>query len=108
MFFEAELRKGNLSCGLVDFEIVDWPVRNPVRLDPDPVLIEFAESLPVDGRVEDPLRGEPFVVWERMAIVEISDWHEEDRGVSILPKDLRGVVEIVLITVVEGDQHCPR
>jgi hypothetical protein len=40
-----------------------------------------------------------------MAVVEVADRDEEHRRVPVLAEDSRSVVEIVEVSVVEGDQH---
>ena len=40
-----------------------------------------------------------------MTVVEIPDGNEQHRRVAVLAQDAGGVVEVVVVAVVEGDQH---
>src|SRR5438034_1864797 len=74
---EAELRQRDLARRLVELEVRERAVRDPVRLDADPGALEIGHLRPVDRAVENALGGEPFLVREWMSVVEVRDRREE-------------------------------
>ena len=44
---------------------------------------------------------------QRQRIAEISDRNEQHRRIPVLAKHARGVLEVVVVAVVERDQHRP-
>ena len=79
-FLQPELRQRDLARGLVDLEIGERTMRDPVRLDADPFLLEVGELAPLDRAVEDPARREVLLVRERMTIVDIADGTKSTAG----------------------------
>ena len=76
-----------------------------MRLDPDSRPLEVDQLVPVDRAVEDALRSETFLVRQRLPVVEVADRDEQHGGIAVLLQHGRGVVEVVVVAVVEGDQH---
>ena len=80
-------------------------MRDAVRLDADAFALQVRKLLPFDRAVEDALRRQMLLVRERMTVVEIADRNEQHRRVAVLAQHAGGIVEVVVVAVVEGDQH---
>ena len=70
-----------------------------------PSCSRSASSRPLDRAVENPLRRQVLLVRERMTVVEIADGNEQHSRVAVLAQHAGSVVEVVVIAVVERDQH---
>ena len=78
---------------------------DPVRLDAHAESLELAELLPVDGPVDDAVGGEVLLVRQRLPVADVGERHELHRRIAVLVQHGRGILEVVAVAVVEGDQH---
>src|SRR5918996_629084 len=105
---EAEFRERDLARGLRRIELRERTVPDSVRLDADPTGLELGELRPVDGLVADAEEPQRLLVRERALVVEEADRDEEDGGIPVTAKNRQGVLEVVAVAVVEGEEHGPR
>ncbi len=105
---EPELRERDLARGLVHVEVGERPVADAVALDADPAGLELRQLVPVERRVDEPLRGEVLLVGQRPRVVEVADRDEDHRRIAVAAQDGERVLEDVPVAVVERDQHGAR
>ena len=105
---EPELRDDDLPRRLVDLEVRERAVPDPVRLDADAARLELGDLGPVERPVDDAARREVLVVRQRAALLEVADRDEQHGGIAVPLEDRHRVLEVVEIAVVERDQHRAR
>src|SRR5262249_5951733 len=104
---QAELRDRDLAGRLVELDVRERTVADPVRLDPYAEPLELRELVRVYRAVEDAVRGEMLLVGQRLSVADVRERDELHRRVAVPPKHRRRVLEIVAVAVVEGDEHGP-
>src|SRR5581483_2898516 len=97
---EPELRDRDLARSLVELEICERAMADPVRLDAHAEPLELAELLPVDRAVEHAGRGEVLLVRQRLPVADVREGHELHGRIPVLVQDRRSVLEVVAIAVV--------
>ena len=102
---QPELGERDLARRFVDLQIGERPMGDPVRLDANAPALELHELVPVDRPVENALRGKVLLVRQRQRVAEIAERDEQDAGIAVLLEHACGVLEIVVVAVVERDQH---
>ena len=105
LLLEPQLRDRDLARCLVELEIGERTVADPVRLDAHAEPLELASSLPVEGRVEHAVRGEVLLVRQRLTVADVRERDEQHRRIAVLLQHGHRVLEVVAVAVVERDQH---
>ena len=105
----AASRRAISRSGLVELELGERPVRDPVRLDADAARLELARARPsrASGCERRARAGAP-----RAAAAsrprDVADRDEDHRRVAVRCEHRQRVLEVVAVAVVEGDQHGAR
>ncbi len=108
LLLELELRDRDLARSLIDLELGERLVADPVRFDANAVALQLANLVPVDGGVVDPVRPKILLVRQRPRVADVGDGNELHRGVAARLEHRGRIEEIVAIAVVERDEHGAR
>src|SRR4051794_19340592 len=108
LLLEAQLRDRDLARRLVELEVGERTVRDPVRLDAHAEPLEFGDLVPVHRRIEDAVRREMLLVWQRLPVADVRDRDELHRRIPVPVQHRRRVEQVVAVPVVERDQHGAR